>query len=411
MVFYKVLLIIGTLVLVLGLLSSFLKKTILSLPLLSLITGIVLSPSVLNVLNPFEWGNTNVIIEETARLTIAIGLLGVALRLPRGYFVKQWKSLMVLLVFGMPLMAFSGGLITWAIFGVSWQISLLIGAIISPTDPIVATTIVTGTLAEEKIPHHVRHTISAESGANDGLAYPLVMLPILFMKKNMHEAWISWFFQIVLWEIGGSIIIGIIAGLTAGYFLKMAEKFKIIEKTSFLAQTLALVLFTLGFAKILKMDGILAVFTAGLSFDYVIGAKERAEEENVQEAVNIFFTLPIFVLLGLVLPWNQWIEMGWKSVLFGVAILLFRRLPSIMMIYKWIPSLKYPKDALFAGWFGPIGIAALLYSVMALKQSDSEQAWALGTLAIFSSLIIHGITAAPFTVMYGNLIYKKSSTS
>jgi NhaP-type Na+/H+ or K+/H+ antiporter len=278
--------------------------------------------------------------------------------------------------------------------------ALLMGAVISPTDPIVSTTIVTGELAEKNIPDDVRHTISAESGANDGLAYPLVLLPILLIKEPLHALWAEWIFKVVLWETLGAIILGILLGIGFGHLLIWAESKKTVETTSFLAQTLALTLLSLGLGELLRIDGILAVFSAGISFDYIVGAGERAQEENVQEAVNMFFTLPVFVLLGLVLPLREWFALGWQGLLFCGAVLLLRRLPALLVIYRWIPTLRKRTDAVFTGWFGPIGVAALLYTTMALKSTANEQIWVLGTLAITSSIFVHGISAAPFTKMY-----------
>ena len=96
---------------------------------------------------------------------------------------------------------------------------------------------------------------------------------------------------------------GALIGYIAGRLLVWAEAKQSIEKQSFLAYTLAISLFVLGFVKLLGSDGILAAFVAGIAFDMVVGGSVSAEEENVQEAVDRFFTIYIFVLLGLALPW------------------------------------------------------------------------------------------------------------
>ncbi len=393
---------IGGLVLGLGLFSSFLKGTILSLPLVCLSIGIVLGPRMADLVDPLSWPHVNTLIEESARLTIAIGLMGVALRLPRGYAFARWKPLVILILLVLPLMALSGALIAYLLFGLPILVAFLVGAIISPTDPIVATTIVTGALAEKYIPHEVRHTMSLESGANDGLAYPMVLLPILLIEKG-GQAWSHWFLHTILWETGGAIILGSVLGLGIGHLLHFAERKNYVEETSFLAYTVALTILVLGCAELIGMNGILAVFTAGLSSDYLIGGGERAEEENVQEAVNQFFTLPIFLLLGLVLPWDQWFDLGIRGILFCVAILFLRRIPAMLLLGPWISTFRKPRETLFSAWFGPIGVAALLYASMALARVGIEGAWTLGTLAICTSLLAHGVTAAPMTRFYAKL--------
>jgi len=90
----------------------------------------------------------------------------------------------------------------------------------------------------------------------------------------------------------------------------------------------------LGAAKLIGTDGILAVFVAGLIFSEVVGGKEKAEEENVQEAINRFFTLSIFILLGLTLPWQQWWALGWGGLILVVTVLLLRRLPAILLLNR-----------------------------------------------------------------------------
>ena len=78
----------------------------------------------------------------------------------------------------------------------------------------------------------------------------------------------------------------------------------------------------------------------------------------MQDAVARFFDIPIFVLLGVLLPWQGWAELGWHGVAFAAAILLFRRLPAWFVIGRLLPSVSTPRETAFNGWFGPIGIAA-----------------------------------------------------
>ncbi|MFA7387717.1 MAG: cation:proton antiporter, partial [Thiohalobacteraceae bacterium] len=359
-----VLVTIGGMVLVLGLLSRPLKRTIFSTPLLALTLGILIGPLGLGLLHPAQWGRLDVILEQAARLTIAIGLMGVALRLPRTFPFRHWRSLAVLLGLGMPLMWLSSGLLAYWLLDLPLLVALLLGAVVCATDPIVATSIVTGDVAEDNLPKRLRHTLSAESGANDGLAYPLVLLPILLLTQPPADAWPTWLGRTLLWEVGAAALVGALLGFVAAHLLKRAEAHHSIEQHSFLAFTLALTLFALGVASLLGTDGILAVFIAGITLDHFANASERRQEERVQEAVNQFFTLPIFTFLGLVLPWDQWRALGWAGLAMVVAVLLLRRLPFLLILKRWIPELQDTKDALFLGWFGPIGVAALFYAML-----------------------------------------------
>jgi NhaP-type Na+/H+ or K+/H+ antiporter len=134
--------------------------------------------------------------------------MGVAMRLPNRYIFRQWKSVAVMLGLVMPLMWLVSELLSFWLLPIgSLWVALLIGAVVTPTDPVVASSIVTGDLAEENIPGHVRHILSAESGSNDGLAFPLVMLPILFLTRP-EGALTHWLTYTLLWEVLAAVLIG-----------------------------------------------------------------------------------------------------------------------------------------------------------------------------------------------------------
>ncbi len=392
---------VGGLVLVIGLLSGAIRRSTLSEPLVALLAGILLGPAVLGLLDPAGWGSQETILEQAARLTLAISLMGVALRLPKRELFRGWRSLAVLLGLVMPLMWLVSGLLVYLILGVPFFVALLVGAVVTPTDPVVSSTIVTGELAEENLPNRLRYTLSGESGANDGLAYPFVLLPILLLSRPPRETLWHWLTHTLLWEVGAAVVFGAIVGYGAGRLLERAQGKGTMEKTSFLAYTIALSLAVLGSAKLLGTDGVLAVFVAGLAFDAAVSESDRAEEERVQEAVNRFFILPIFVLLGLAIPWEGWMELGWAGLLLALAVLLLRRLPAVLALKPLLGRVGGTRDALFLGWFGPIGVAALFYANLAVREARVEEAWVVGSLVICASILAHGLSATPLTRLYG----------
>jgi len=392
---------VGTLVLFLGLFSSPIRQSLLSEPLIALLVGVLLGPNAFGLLDPAGWGKQKTILEQAARLTLAIGLMGVALRLPDRFIFRNWRSLAVLLGLVMPMMWLASGLLVYLILGLPFWVSLLIGAVVTPTDPVISSTIVMGKAAEQNLPGRIRHTLSAESGANDGLAYPFVFLPILLLTRPPGEALAHWFVRTILWEVGAAVLFGALLGYAAGRILEWAEARHTIEKTSLLAYTLALSLVALGAGKLLSTDGILVVFVAGVAFDTAVSSGERKEEEQIQEAVNQFFTLPIFVLLGLTLPWREWLGLGWGGAILAVAVLLLRRLPAVLVLKPWVGRLQSTQDALFLGWFGPIGVAALYYANLALHHMGIKEIWVVSSLIVVASILVHGVTAAPLTKLYG----------
>ncbi|WP_225886994.1 cation:proton antiporter [Nodosilinea nodulosa] len=397
------LLTLSALVLLMGIFSNPMRARLwLSEPLIALAVGVLLSPAVTDWIRLSDFGDPFVILQETARLTLAIQIMGIALRLPRGYPFQHWRPLVVLLGVAMPLMALVSGLLVCWILGLPFWVGMLIGAIAAPTDPVVATAIVTGPLAQRLLPNQIRHTISVESGANDGLAYPLVLLPILLLNQPSHQALWHWLTRTILWEVGGAIVLGALIGYGAGRLAHWAEAHNTTHNRSFFSFTVALAVLVLAAVKLLHSDGILAVFVAGLVLNLMVGNDPIHEEYDVQQAIELLFALLVFLLLGLAIPWRQWVELGWPGLLLGLAILALRRLPVLLLLKRWVKPLHSWDDAFFMGWFGPIGVAALFYAMVALERTHLQSVWVVTSLLICASVVAFGFTDTPLTKRYGH---------
>ncbi|WP_037334683.1 cation:proton antiporter [Saccharomonospora piscinae] len=392
---------LGAAILLIGLLSNPLKRACLSGPLLALLLGVALGPQVSGLLDPSGWGDPAVLLEEVARLTVAVSIMGIALRLPRNYLRSHRRSLVIVLGPVMVLMWLASGLLVFAVLGVSIWLALLVGAVLTPTDPVIASTIVEGRLAQRLLPERLRHFLSAESGANDALAYPLVFLSLLMLAQPAPSALSEWVWRIVLWETAGAVLLGTALGYVAGRLLVWGYRKETVAETSHLVYSLALTVTVLGATHLLEANGLLAVFVAGLVFRRVIPEEEDQTEERVQEAVNDFFLLPVFALLGLALPWQQWGELGWRGPVLVVAVLLLRRLPAFLALSPLMATVHGRAEAAFLGWFGPIGVAALYYALLSRHESGHELVWTVASLVICSSVVVHGVTATPGSRLLG----------
>ncbi len=393
---------VGGLVLALGLVSDWLKQHGISDVLVALLLGIAVGPVGLGLLDPMAWGNGPLVLEEAARLTIGVGLMGAALRLPGGYFEATWRSHAVLLLGAMAGMWLVGSLLVWWILGLPVWTALLIGAIVTPTDPVVASSIVTGTVAERNLPGRIPCLMTAEAGLNDGLALPIVVLGIALVGGAAHETGlVSFLTHDVLWEVGGAIVLGFFLGAATAHLLKLAEHHMLIERAAYLAIVIALALLTLGLVRLLGSDGLLAVFVAGVAFDRGVPMAEREDAGEVAATFDRFFSLPIFALIGAVLPWTAWADLGWRGPALVAAVLLLRRLPVVLAVHRWVEPLRSLGDALFVGWFGPIGIAATFYAAMAFRETGLESVFAVSLLLVCASVVVQGLTATPLTRLYG----------
>ncbi len=396
---------IGGTLLFLELTSGYLKFHLyISEPIIATFIGILIGPYLLNVLDIRNFEYTNIFIEEAARLTLAITLMGVAFRLPHKFILENWKDLLVLIGIILPLMFIISGLLIYFIIGLPLMLSLLIGAIISPTDPVLAGAIVTSETAQKHIPKSLRNIISSESAVNDALALPMVMIPFLLINFSTGEAVKHLLLDTLLFGTVGAVICGIILGyLTARLLIWITTKAEI-ETPPLLSTTLALALASLGVVKIIGSEGLLAVFVSGLVFNIVIRRETEEKQEKIQEVIKRFIDLPIFIFFGMILPWQKWEELGLPGIILLAAILLLRRLPAVLVFFPLIKNIKSYKDALFAGWFGPVGVAALYYSIFTFRNIKNENIWVIASLVIFSSIIVHGITDSPFTKLYARQV-------
>lgn len=386
-------------VVMLGLTSGPLQKLPLSRPLLALGVGIVAGPIGAGLLRPEEWGEPHSILKEAARLTLAISVMGVALRVPVRDLRKVRRPLLLLLGPGLLLMWATSSGLAWLTFGLAPLMALAVGAAITPTDPVVAASIVTGHVAKDKLPRDSRSILSAESGANDGLAYLLVLLPLMMMTEGLEVGLVRVLTHTI--PVGVLLAVGIgavLGGLTAAA-LRFGDKRGWVEHSSLLGLTVALALLAVAGAHAVGSDGILAAFAAGVAFNALVDRKAELEDENVQEAVSKLFTLPIFVLAGALLPWSAWLEQGWTLLVFALAVLVLRRPLAVLLL---VPFMRVKRrDALFFSWFGPVGVAAIYYALHAEETLHDPRIWTMASAVVVVSVLLHGVTASPGVLLYG----------
>jgi sodium/hydrogen antiporter len=393
--------VLGALVLGFAVFSEVLRRSILSESLLALLVGVLVGPAVLGLL---ELGGPerDAVLHHGSRLTLAVALMALAMQLRDLGPFREWRSLLVLLLVVLPAMWLATSLLGAVILGLSLWSALLVGAIVTPTDPILAASIVTGDVAERNLPQPVRRAILAESGANDGLAHLFVFLPLAMLTLPAGGGFEHWLTRSTLWEVGGGALLGAAVGAAAGRGLERAHEAGLIEPDYLSAFSLALSLGVLGLAALVGVAEILAVFVCAVAFVAQLSAADEQEEERVQEPVSRVLLLPVFALFGVALPLEAWVELGWTAVAFAAAVMLLRRLPVVVVALPLLGR-RPLGEALFVGWFGPIGISALLYAQVALDAAPLDAIWPAASLVIATSVVLHGVTAAPFTRYFGRL--------
>lgn len=391
--------IMGLAVVAIALISASIHRRALSEPIVAMGVGIAVGPYGMAWLDLARWGNDALILEQASRLALAIGLMGVALRLKPASVRTLLRPAMIMITAGMLGMWLASSALAGWVLGLPLWTAMLLGAVVTPTDPVVASSIVTGKFAKRYLPLRLRDGLSLESGANDGLAYLLVMLPV-FMLGQPEAAWSRWLVESLLAGVVMAGALGSGIGVGAAKLLRLAESYRLVETTSLLGYTLAFSLFTLGSAALLGADGVIAVFVAGLAFNLCSDRRDEHEEEKIQEGVAKLFTLPMFIIFGIALPFDAWVTLGWPVLLLAILMLLLRRLPILALLFPLLRGHWNRADAAFLGWFAPIGIAAIYYASLAERHTGDPLYWQVTSALVFASVVAHGLTAAPLTRLY-----------
>lgn len=226
------------------------KVTDIGLLVISTIAGVIFSPHAANLLKPLDYagGNERTLDSITlyfARLVLGVQLVLAGIQLPSRYLKKEWKSLSLLLGPGMLWMWIATSLLVWAFVPhITFLHALAIAACVTPTDPVLSNSIVKGRFADKNIPVELQRIIAAESGSNDGLGYPFLLLPIYLMQYTgdggagqtggAAKAMGYWFG--ITW--GYVIIMSVLYGALVGWLFKealhWAEERKYVDRESFL---------------------------------------------------------------------------------------------------------------------------------------------------------------------------------
>ena len=395
------------LILVLGAVFKKIQEISLTEPLIAMVTGIILGPHVLEVIQS-DVPEKLKILEKTCEFTIAIALMATAMRIKKNFFIGNIQSQAIIVIVGMLLMWFFSSVIFYLLFP-HFVIAecLLLGAIVTPTDPVLSATIVSGKKAEKYLPKSVRQTLSFESGVNDGLAFPIVFFS-LFLLSSSEFPLSKWLTHTLLYKniLCAAIAFGV--GSLAGIGMHKANKAGLMTTKAVLPFSIGLSLMLLSALNLLGMNGIIAVFVGGLGFARAVSGKEDIQEEKVQESMERIAMIPVFFVFGLMVPWYEWVTMGWTAVFIVLLLLFFRRIPVFLILMPFLPQFKKKTNhMLIMGWFGPIGIAALYYAILAKEKAAFDDAWVIPSLIVFTSTILHGITSLPF----GKLYHKNTSAN
>ena len=390
------------------------------------ICGLIFGPHAANLFNPLDWGNTDKITLECSRIVLVVQCFAIGVELPKAYMERHWKS--VALMLG-PVMTF-GWLITslfiwWMIVPLTWLESLALAACVTATDPVLASSVVGKGKFAKRVPRHLRDVLSAESGCNDGMAFPFIYLSVYLIRYHLEgrDVVFHWVCLTILYECIFGAIYGCLVGYIGRHLIKTANRHNIIDRDSFLVFYFVLALFCAGSASTLGLDDLLVGFAAGVGFSNDGWFTEQTEESHVSNVIDLLLNLAYFVYLGSVIPWEQFNNFAiglepWRLVVIAIFVMLFRRLPIVLALKPIIPDVKNWREAFFAGHFGPIGVGAIFAAILtrAELETDSTQPlqvipgpeaehfvivsviWPVVCFIVVTSILVHGSSIAVFTL-------------
>jgi CPA1 family monovalent cation:H+ antiporter len=422
--------IIGVFAAAFSLVSLFVKeKLYIGEATVAALIGLIVGPHCLNWFAPTEWGNSDYITLEISRIVLCLQIFAVAVELPKKYMMKHWVSVAMLLV---PVMTWGWlivGVFIFALFPkLNFAEGLTVAACVTATDPVLAAAVVGKGKFARRVPGHLRNVLSAESGCNDGMAFPFIYLGInlVIHAGKGGEIVKDWILVTLLYECIFGVVLGVVIGYCGRHAIKYAEKKGLIDRESFLAFYVVLALACAGFGSILGVDDLLVAFAAGAAFSWDGWFARKTEETHVSTVIDLLVNLAYFVYFGAIIPWAQFNspELGlnvWRLVVLAIVVIFLRRIPAVLALKPLIPDIKTWREALFCGHFGPIGVGAVYAAIVAraaLEGSHTRDAtptqslpgpddenyyliaviWPITTFLIITSIVVHGSSVAVITL-------------
>jgi sodium/hydrogen antiporter len=377
--FGEALLIVGTLLATAAALSGVMRGTVLSAAVLSVTLGIALAEFDVIAIDVDDQG-----VLELVELALILTLISDGLVVDRELLARHWGPPARALVLAMPVTLCLLALAAKLLFSeLDWAEAFLLGAILTPTDPVVTSTVVTA----QRVPAAIRHTLNLESGLNDGLALPFVLFFLVLATPGGdagHEA------VELLGEAGFGAVLGVAVGLLGGRLHNRLPGGGITARYEGI-YAVGFGLAAFGLADVTFGNGLIAAFVAGIAL-----AREEHEVPDsfvaFSENVSSIFAVITFFLFGAVIVATGYDGSIWGLLAFIPFALLIAR-PVAVLAALVGTNLPRPQR-LFIAWFGPKGVASMLFALFVLDRGVAEGSLVFDVAAfvILSSILAHGLT-------------------
>ena len=393
------LLLVGTAALAAVLLPRLVAHRPMSYPLVYLAMGVAVFLLPLPI--EIDLRSDTALTERLTELSVIIALMGVGLKIDRPFGARPWSSTWRLLAITMPLCIGGAALLGWWALGLAPAAAMLLGAVMAPTDPVLASDVQIEQPDDddEPVEDEVRFALTSEAGFNDGLAFPFTYAAIAMATYAGPSQWLPrWLGIAVVYKIVVGIVVGAFAGRAMAWIIFRTEvgSTRLAMSTEGLV-VLAATLLAYATAELAQGYGFLAVFLAALVL------RRSEAKHDYHQVLHVFsdqaerFALALVILLfGGTIAGGLFSDITWTHVTVALVIALVMR-PAFGLLAMLGSKEPWPIRALIAV-FGIKGIGSLYYLAYALERAeftDVDDLWMVVGATILASIVVHGIAATP----------------
>jgi sodium/hydrogen antiporter len=368
-----------------ALLSGLAQRSFLSLTAIFVLSGFVLGKGGFEVL---DIPPRSAFVDDLALTALVLILFRDGLEVEREMLQTAWHLPLRKLLLAMPITAGIVAVTTKAVTDLSWTESFLVGALLSPTDPVLSSSVVTN----PRVPRIIRHSLNLESGLNDGLALPPVLALTAALSEDSHFVWWKFVLQDVSLGVGYGIVVGFVASLVLPRGGPLEEGIPPHQRALY---ALGVAFLAYGLTTLPPHgNGVIAVYVCAI----VLGIRRpdirhyfEARSEDVIEVVK----LGIFAVFGSLLTIDGLFGDGWAAVAVVVVTLLVARTVAVWLALAGTGVDRAEKG--FMAWFGPKGVATMTFSLLVLASgvASGERIFNLAALVVLCSIVAHGVSDTP----------------
>ena len=333
-----------------------------------------------------------------AEATLTLVLFADASRIDLAALRQEYRVPLRLLGIGLPLTIIAGCALAAGLFqGLSFGEALVLAIILAPTDAALGQAVVT----DPRIPSRVRQGLNVESGLNDGICVPLLFIALAIADTEAHTKSTHAALALVVEAIGYGVLFGVVCGAAGAVLLRLAREHGLAESSWLEVVPVGTAALSYGLAAPLGGSGFIAAFVAGFTFGAV--RPDADEVTYLLEELGGLANAATFIVFGAAIVGPVLAGMSWTVALYGLLSLTVARMLPVAIAL--IGTRARPPTLAFLGWFGPRGLASIVFTVIVLDEATLPNIRTITAIVVFTivlSVYAHGVTAQPLTARYAS---------